>query len=79
MRCHRSERELSLMLAPNSSNTYAGDTIVTGGTLNLGAANANSQTFSCGLATGATLNSTDAVTDTVAKLFLCATLLAAGE
>ena len=67
------------MLAPNSSNTYAGDTIVTGGTLNLGAANANNQTFSVGLATGATLNSTDANTDTVAKLLLGSTQLAAGE
>lgn len=60
-------------------NTYSGDTTINQGTLTLNNANPNNQTSTVVIAaSGATLNLAFAGTDTVDKLFIGATQLAAG-
>ena len=60
-------------------NTYSGNTTVNGGTLTLNNANASNQSSTVTIDASATLNLTYAGTDTVEKLFIGATQLAAGE
>ena len=63
----------------SGANTYSGNTTVSQGTLVLGSANANNQTSTVTVAsTGATLNLSFTGTDTVDKLFIGTTQMAAG-
>ena len=60
------------------ANSYTGNTTVTAGTLSLGTANASNEKSTVTIAAGAFLNLNYAGTDTVNKLFIGATQLAAG-
>jgi autotransporter-associated beta strand protein len=66
-------------LTLNGTNTYTGDTTISGGTLALGTINANNEASTVTIAdTGATLQLSYVGTDTVNKLFVGTTQLAAG-
>ncbi len=67
-------------LSLTGANTYSGNTTVSEGTLAIGVANPSNESSTVAIAaTGATLNLTYSGTDTVNKLFIGATQLAAGE
>jgi len=59
-------------------NSYSGNTTVTGGTLSLASANTSNDSSSVFIASGATLDLNFAGTDTVAKLYIGTTPVAAG-